>query len=121
MSNLKPNIITPFNDKLRFKNLVNEVINDSWIYTLIPDSISNNGLLFTLNLINKKFVFEDVKVDKLEDYIDIYFSNIKVASDYYNVVISENNIIINLVEPIINDISGITNDLFLIKGKIVGL
>jgi hypothetical protein len=44
----KPNIVTSFNDKQRFKNLVLEVIGDSQIYSLIPDSISLDGNLFTL-------------------------------------------------------------------------
>ena len=54
MSKPKPNIITPFNDRERFKNLVQEVINDTTIFTHVPDSISLSGVLFTLTLSNKK-------------------------------------------------------------------
>jgi hypothetical protein len=41
--NKKPNIITPFNDKQRFKDLVLNVISDSAIYVLNPDVITLNG------------------------------------------------------------------------------
>jgi len=37
MSKKKPNIITPFDDKQRFKDLVQEVINDTTIFTYIAD------------------------------------------------------------------------------------
>jgi len=47
MSKKKPNVITPFDDKQRFKDLVNEVISDTRIFTHIPDSISLSGVLFT--------------------------------------------------------------------------
>ena len=50
MSKSKPNIITPFNDRDRFKALVQEVINDTTIFTHVPDSISLSGNLFTLTL-----------------------------------------------------------------------
>ena len=63
MNKKKPNIVTPFDDKQRFKNLVQEVINDTTIFTHVADSISLSGVLFTLTLSNKKFVFEDIKVD----------------------------------------------------------
>ena len=67
MTKVKPNIVTPFNDRARFKNLVQEVINDTTIYTHTPDSISLNGVLFTLTLSNKKFVYEEIKVDALSE------------------------------------------------------
>mgnify|MGYP000695509655 FL=1 len=72
MSKSKPNIITPFNDRDRFKALVQEVINDTTIFTHVPDLISLSGELFTLTLSNKKFVFQDIEVDKLSDYVDVY-------------------------------------------------
>jgi len=116
----KPNIVTSFNDKQRFKNLVLEVIGDSQIYSLIPDSISLNGNLFTLTLVNKKFVFEDIKVDSLKDYTDVYLQGIKKPSNLYSVILDETNIVIIFNDTITlapNEI--IAND-FIIKGKIVG-
>ena len=73
MSKVQPSIVTPFNDKQRFKNLVLEVINDTTIFTHIPDYISLNGVLFTLTFLNKKFTFEEIKVDLTSDYVDVYF------------------------------------------------
>lgn len=117
----RPNIQTPYNDKLRIKNLITEVISDAWIYTYSPDTATaDENDLITLVLTNKKFVFEDVKVDIISDYIDIFIFGIKITEDTYNVTVSDNNInieftqILNLVD--VDDI--VTTD-FLIKGKIV--
>ena len=69
-SRIKPDIVvTPSNIS---KILVNEVFNDFFITDHTPDSISLNGNLFTLILSNKKFVFQEIKLDKDKDYIDIY-------------------------------------------------
>lgn len=119
MSKVKPNIVTPFNDRQRFKDLVSEVINDSWIYTLTPESISLNETLFTLNLINKKFVFEDIKVDDLSDYVDVYLQGIKKPSDTYVVTEVGNNIVINFTESIALRPRDIVKSDFVVKGKIV--
>jgi len=119
MSKVKPSIITPFNDKQRFKNLVNEVIEDSWIYTLVPESISLNQTLFTLNLINKKFVFEDIKVDNLSDYIDVYLMGVKKTSDMYVVTEVGNNIVITFTQSITLRPRDIVKTDFMVKGKIV--
>ena len=117
--NKKPNIITPFNDKQRFKDLVLNVISDSAIYVLNPDVISLNGSLFTLTLLNKKFVFEDIKVDNLQDYVDLYLQGIKTPSNLYTVTDDGTNIIINLTENITRLPIEILATEFLVKGKIV--
>lgn len=119
MSKQKPNIITPFNDRQRFKDLVNEVINDSWIYTLIPDSISLNGVLFTLTLQNKKFVFEDIKVDDLSDYVDVYLQGIKKPENTYSVIDNGSDIVITFTENITLVPEEIERTDFSVKGKIV--
>ena len=119
MSKLKPNIITPFNDRQRFKNLVQEVINDTTIFTFVPDSISLNGSLFTLILQNKKFVFEEIKVDTSSDYVDVYFQGLKVPSDIYSVIDNNVDIIITFTESIAFNPSGIGTIDFSVKGKIV--
>lgn len=119
MSKQKPDIITPFNDKKRFKDLVNEVINDSWIYTLIPDSISLNGVIFTLTLENKKFVFEEIRVDNLPDYIDIHLQGIKQPSSRYSVLDNGTDIIITFNQGITLRPDLIRVSDFLVKGKIV--
>ena len=119
MSKSKPNIITPFNDRQRFKNLVQEVINDTTIFTHVPDSISLSGVLFTLTLSNKKFVYEDIKVDSLSDYVDVYLQGIKKTSDTYSVTESGTDIVINFTENITLAPELIVNTDFSVKGKIV--
>lgn len=119
MSKLKPNIITPFNDRQRFKNLVQEVINDTTIFTHVPDSISLSGDLFTLTLSNKKFIYEDIKVDVNSDYIDVYLQGIKKTSDTYSVTDNGTNIVINFTENITLAPELIVNTDFSVKGKIV--
>ena len=119
MSKIKPNIITPFNDRQRFKDLVLEVISDTSIFTLIPDSISLNGVLFTLTLSNKKFVFEDIKVDGTPDYVDVYLQGIKKTSDIYNVTDNGSDIIITFTENITLIPEEILAIDFSVRGKIV--
>ena len=119
MSKVKPNIVTPFNDRARFKSLVQEVINDTTIFTHIPDSISLNGNLFTLVLLNKKFTFEEIKVDDLSDYVDIYLQGIKKTSDTYSVTDNGSDIIINFNQNITLRPPDIVATDFSVKGKIV--
>ena len=121
MSKTRPNIVIPFNDRERFKSLVQEVINDTTIFTHIPDSISLDVTqkLFTLVLLNKKFTFEEIKVDDLSDYVDIYLQGIKKTSDVYSVTENGNDIIINFTENITLDPPSIVNTDFSVKGKIV--
>jgi len=115
----KPNIITPFNDRARFKALVQEVINDTTIFTHIPDSISLDGVLFTLTFSNKKFVFEDMKVDNLADYIDLYLQGVKKSAETYSVTDNGTNIILETNQSITMSPGSIVSTDFLVKGKIV--
>jgi hypothetical protein len=119
MSKQKPNIIVPFDDKQRFKDLVNEVINDSWIYSVVPDFISLNGVLFTLTLQNKKFVFEEIKVDDLSDYVDVYLQGIKIPASTYSVLDNGSDIVISFTENITLAPEEIVSTDFSVKGKIV--
>jgi|TARA_B110000240_G_scaffold25533_1_gene26205 hypothetical protein len=118
-SKKKPNIITPFNDRERFKNLIQEIINDTTIFTHVPDSISLVGVLFTITLSNKKFVYEEVKVDALSDYVDVYLQGIKKTSTLYSVTDNGSDIIIQTNETICADPSSIVKEDFVVKGKIV--
>lgn len=115
----KPNIITPFNDRKRFKDLIREVISDTTIFTHTPDSISLSGVLFTITLANKKFVYEDVKVDNLADYIDVYLQGVKKSSTLYSVTDDGTNIILQTNETITQRPDLIVGSDFLVKGKIV--
>ena len=118
-SKKKPNIITPFNDRERFKNLIREIINDTTIFTHVPDSISLVGVLFTITLSNKKFVYEEVKVDALSDYVDVYLQGVKTTSTLYSVTDNGSDIIIQTNETICADPSSIVKEDFVVKGKIV--
>jgi hypothetical protein len=113
-----PKINVPFNDKQRFKDLVLEVISDTSIFTYIPDSISLNGVLFTLTLENKKFVFEDIKVDVTSDYIDVYLQGIKKPANTYLVTDNGSDIIITFTESITLRPEDIIRTDFSVKGKI---
>lgn len=115
----KPNIITPFNDRKRFKDLIREVISDTTIFTHTPDSISLSGVLFTITLANKKFVYEDVKVDNLADYIDVYLQGVKKSSTLYSVTDDGTDIILQTNETITQRPDLIVSSDFLVKGKIV--
>tara|TARA_B100000925_G_C21824689_1_gene394467 strand:+ start:352 stop:717 length:366 start_codon:yes stop_codon:yes gene_type:complete len=119
MSKKKPNIITPFDDRERFKNLVQEVINDTTIFSHIPDSISLSGNLFTLTLSNKKFNFDELKVDSNLDYTDVYLQGIKKDADTYSVTDNGTDIVINFTENITLRPSEIVRTDFSVKGKIV--
>tara|TARA_B110001450_G_C17607309_1_gene475686 strand:- start:372 stop:740 length:369 start_codon:yes stop_codon:yes gene_type:complete len=118
-SKKKPNIIVPFNDRKRFKSLIQEVINDTTIFTHVPDSLTLNGVLFTLTLSNKKFVYEDVKVDTLSDYIDVYLQGVKKTSTLYSVTDNGSDIIIQTNQTITLDPTEIVVSDFVVKGKIV--
>ena len=118
-SKKKPNIITPFNDRERFKNLIQEIINDTTIFTHVPDSISLVGVLFTITLSNKKFVYEEVKVDALSDYVDVYLQGVKTTSTLYSVTDNGSDIIIQTNQTITLDPSSIVASDFVVKGKIV--
>ena len=119
MSKEKPNIITPFNDRQRFKDLVQDVINDTTIYTHVPDSISLDGVLFTLTLSNKKLVYEEIKVDVSSDYVDVYLQAIKKTADTYSVTDNGSDIIINFNQDITLRPRDIVANDFAVKGKIV--
>tara|TARA_Y100000389_G_C17195476_1_gene380979 strand:+ start:186 stop:554 length:369 start_codon:yes stop_codon:yes gene_type:complete len=118
-SKRKPNIVTPFNDRKRFKSLIQEIVNDTTIFTHVPDSIVLDGILFTLTLSNKKFVYEEVKVDALADYVDIYLQGVKKTSAMYSVTENGSDIIIQTNQTITLRPAEIVSSDFVVKGKIV--
>ena len=116
---VKPNIITAFDDKQRFKNLVQDVFNDMEIFSHTPDSINLNGVLFTLTLSNKKVVYEEIRVDTLSDYVDVYLQGGKKTSNTYTIADDGTNVLINFTESIALNPALIVKTDFLVKGKIV--
>ena len=73
----------------------------------------------TLTLVNKKFVFQDVAVDRLIDYVDVFVTGLKQKDDSYSVTDNGSNIVITFTESIGLDDSLYSADDFEIKGKIV--
>jgi hypothetical protein len=72
-----PNIILDTTQKLRdragFKEFVLQVNTDTFTYSYTPDNISvQDDIYFTLNLNNKRFIFDILEVDDVRDYIDVY-------------------------------------------------
>lgn len=114
-----PNISVPFDDKARTKSLIMQVINDSWIYQVIPDAISLNDRLFTLYFYDKKLVFEELKVDVSSDYVDVYLQGIKQDAKSYTLQDNGSNIIISFTQDITFYPETISAGDFLVKGKIV--
>ena len=124
MSRQIPNINIDTTQKLRdrlgFKQFVLKVNSDTFIYSYIPNSISldESGRLFTLTLINKKFIFDILEVDNVKDYIDVYLFGIKQPQDKYGVESIGNNIIVTFTSDVTRLPNEVNTTDFEIKGKI---
>ena len=115
----------PFNDRSRIKELVYEVFEDTLktTYSLIDgiDTMQLNGTLFTITLVNKKFEFEEIKIDNDKDYIYVYLQGLLIAPNAYDVIKSGNNIIITFNQSITYTPDEIIISDFSVKGKIVNI
>ncbi len=125
MARKRPNIdtlvTTLLKDRQEFKNFINKVIEDTFIYSYTPNSISLDNAtqtLFTVNLTNKRFVFEILEVDDIRDYIDVYLFGVKQSQDRYNVEVSGNNIIVTFFVDITRVPTDVLPTNFEVKGKI---
>jgi hypothetical protein len=108
MARLRPNIVITDTqrqrDRLGFKEFVNTVITDSFLYeytlTYPTDTLDFEDeaeTLFILVLTNKRFVFEQLPVDDTKDYIDVYLYGVKQPKDRYRVeILDESNNILTL-------------------------
>ena len=107
-------------ERLAFKQFVLKVNTDTFIYTYNPNTIEldETGLLFTLTLLNKKFIFDLLQIDDVRDYVDVYLFGIKQPQDKYGVESTGNNIIVTFT----SDVTRLPNEVnatdFEIKGKI---
>lgn len=124
MSRDKPNIniSAGLGNRYRknFRDLVLKVNRDTFIFETQPNSIELlNDVLFQLFLQNKKFVIDTLKVDAVEDYINVYLYGVKQPQDRYNVSIVGNDIIITFLESITRVPKDVIASDFRIKGKIV--
>lgn len=123
----KPHIdlgsITKKRDREAFKNFVLEVIDDTFIFEVIPTSISLDGDNFTLVLNGYRFVYEDLVVADSKDYLDVYLYGVKQI-DNYNVTFDDTSITITFTEGITRIPADVVSDFndgknsFEIKGKI---
>lgn len=116
-----------------FKSFVVNVVTDSFIYEHLPTSVSlydEAETLFRVVLENKRFVYEQIAVDNIKDYIDVYLYGVKEPQDRYQVTgsyddVVGNNIVINFVEDITRVPTAVVDEFeegietFVVKGKIV--
>jgi hypothetical protein len=118
-----PNITLDTTQKLRdragFKEFVLQVNTDTFTYSYTPNSISvQNDIYFTLNLNNKRFIFDILEVDDVRDYIDVYLFGVKQPQDRYNAEVVGNNIIVTFTADITRLPNEVSANDFEIKGKI---
>ena len=81
--------------------------------------MSLDGSIFTLTLNNKKFTYEEVKVDSSSDYVDIYLQTIKVSSNTYTIIENGTNLTVTFNQSIAASPEDIEVGDFEIRGKIV--
>jgi hypothetical protein len=107
-------------NRLAFKEFVLDVNKDTFIYQFNPANISLDptGLLFTLNLTNKRFIIDILEVDGFKDYINVYLFGVKQPQDRYDVVVDGNNIIVTFLVDITRLPAEVKANDFEIKGKI---
>jgi hypothetical protein len=107
-------------DRTEFRNFVTNVITDTFIYSFNPTTIQldGTGKLFTLNLLNKRFIIDILEVDNVKDYIDVYLFGVTQPQDRYEVVVDDTDIIITFTVDITRLPADVIRTDFEIKGKI---
>ena len=123
MNRTVPNINIDTTQKLRdragFKEFVLRVNTDTFTYSYTPNSISvQEDIYFTLNLNNKRFIFDILEIDDVRDYIDVYLFGVKQPQDRYNAEVVGNNIIVTFTADITRLPNEVSAANFEIKGKI---
>jgi hypothetical protein len=107
-------------DRTEFRNFVTNVITDTFIYSFNPTTIQldGTGKLFTLNLLDKRFIIDILEVDNVKDYIDVYLFGVTQPQDRYEVVVDDTDIIITFTVDITRLPADVIRTDFEIKGKI---
>jgi hypothetical protein len=107
-------------DRTEFRNFVTNVITDTFIYSFNPTTIQldGTGKLFTLNLLNKRFIIDILEVDNVKDYIDVYLFGVKQPQDRYEVAADGTNIIVTFTVDITRLPADVVRTDFEVKGKI---
>jgi hypothetical protein len=118
--NINVNTTQKLRDRAGFKQFVLQVNKDTFIYSYFPNTIQLNEdkTLFTLTLLNKKFIIDILELDNIKDYIDVYLFGVKQPQERYNVVSEENNIIVTFIIDITRIPQDVKTTDFEIKGKI---
>tara|TARA_B100001996_G_C18550635_1_gene550674 strand:+ start:279 stop:668 length:390 start_codon:yes stop_codon:yes gene_type:complete len=115
----KPNLVMPIDDKGKVNDFVQNVFDDMFVTQHTPDSISLDGVIFTLTLSNKKFLYEELKTDSNADFIDIYLQAVKQPATRYLVTDNGTNVIVTFNQSITDSPGDISASDFTVKGKIV--
>jgi hypothetical protein len=107
-------------NRLAFKEFVLNVNTDTFIYQFNPTTISldETGKLFTLNLVNKRFIIDILEVDSFKDYINVYLFGVMQPQDRYEVSITDTDIIVNFISDITRLPAEVKTTDFEVKGKI---
>ena len=107
-------------DRTEFRNFLTNVITDTFIYSFNPTTIEldGTGKLFTLNLLNKRFIIDILEVDNVKDYIDVYLFGVTQPQDRYEVAADGTDIIITFTVDITRLPADVVRTDFEIKGKI---
>jgi len=118
--NININTTQKLRDRAGFKQFVLQVNKDTFIYSYFPNTIELNEdkTLFTLTLLNKKFIIDILELDNVKDYIDVYLFGVKQPQERYNVVSDGNNIIVTFIVDITRIPQDVKTTDFEIKGKI---
>ena len=118
--NINVNNTQKLRDRAGFKQFVLQVNKDTFIYSYFPNTIELNEdkTLFTLTLLNKKFIIDILELDNVKDYIDVYLFGVKQPQERYNVVANGNNIIVTFSIDITRVPTEVKETDFEIKGKI---
>jgi hypothetical protein len=118
--NINVNTTQKLRDRAGFKQFVLQVNKDTFIYSYFPNTIELNEdkTLFTLTLLNKKFIIDILELDNIKDYIDVYLFGVKQPQDRYEVEAELTNIIITFTVDITRLPADVKTTDFEIKGKI---
>ena len=118
--NINVNNTQKFRDRAGFKQFVLQVNTDTFIYSYFPNTIAlnENKTLFTLTLLNKRFIFDILEIDNVKDYVDVYLFGVKQPQDRYTIVANGNNIIVTFSIDITRLPAEVKETDFEIKGKI---
>ena len=109
-------------DRAGFKDFVLQVNTDTFIYQYTPNSIQlTDGIYFTLNLRNKRFIFDILEVDNVKDYVDVYLYGVKQPQDRYDAIVTDTDIIITFTADITRLPAEVKAADFEIKGKIADI